>query len=344
MKGPIVLTGATGYLGSHTLEQLLERGYSVRATTRNVEKTKRKEEVKSLEEKYPNQLTWYYADLLEPDSFEDVMKDAIGVIHSASPFKTSGIKDAKKELVDPAVKGTRAVIEALAKSGTVKKLVLTSSVVAIYGDAIDLEMKESDQFDEHDWNSTSSISHNPYNYSKTVAEKEAWAMNVKKEWDLATINPGFILGPSKTKRVDSTSIDTMRSILNGKFKTGVPDLYFGIVDVRDVAKAHIEALERDVTGRHICVSDSIPMIELAKTLQPKFGDNHKIPKSVLPKFMMYLVGPLMAGFSWNYLKKNLGYKLKFDNTRAKKNLGITFRPIEETVIDHANQLIKDDLL
>ncbi|SFT37766.1 Nucleoside-diphosphate-sugar epimerase [Lishizhenia tianjinensis] len=341
---PIVLTGATGYLGSHILTQLLAKEYEVRITTRNLQRTQQDPLIKELLDKYPGKLHIYEADLLEEGSYDEVMKGAKALIHAASPFKIEGIKNPKKELVDPAVIGTRNVLNAASK-GDIERVIQTSSIVAVYGDAIDVEMIEGDTFSEKNWNATSSISHQPYNYSKTVAEKEALALSLTSKWSLASINPGFILGPALTKRTDSTSVDFMLNLLNGKMAMGMPDLYFGVVDVRDVAGAHILALEnQDVKGRFICCNQSLTMLEMSNILSKEFGKKYKIGSRVLPKFLFYILGPIMAGLTWSYVKKNIGIPLKFNNTRSTEELGVEYRPVQETIVDHAHQLIKDGIL
>lgn len=346
MKTPVVLTGATGYLGSQILNELLMRGYAVRITSRNPKKTIGEEWLKPFFKKYNDKLEVFYADLTDDGSFDEVMRGAKSVIHTASPFKIQGIKNAQKELVDPAKKGTRNVIQSAENSNTVKKIVVTSSVAAVYGDAADIHKHEESVFSEKHWNTTSNVNHQPYSYSKTEAEKEAWRLAKDKSWSLATINPGFIIGPSITDRGDSTSIQMIINMLNGKFKQGVPDLYFSMVDVRDVAKAHVEVLEKDgAAGRYICTNETMGLLQLTEKLDEQVGDRYsKIPGKKLPKFMTYMVGPFMAGFSWNFLKKNLGIPVYFSNEKIKSDLDIQFRPIEETLKEHVEQLEKDGLI
>ncbi|MEX1190948.1 MAG: aldehyde reductase [Brumimicrobium sp.] len=346
MTSPVVLTGGTGYLGSHILEQLLDKGYIVHLTTRNPEKTKNNEWIKSLFEKHTDRLKIFPGDLMDEGSFDVAMKDAKGLIHAASPFKIEKIKDAKKELVDPAVKGTSNVLKAAERAGTIDKVVLTSSLASIYGDAADIHEHDESVFSEKHWNTSSSISHQPYSFSKVSAEREAWAINEGKSWKLVTINPGFIVGPAVVKRSDSTSIQMIMGMLNGRFKSGVPNLYFSVVDVRDVANAHILALEnKEAKGRHVCTNEPMSMLNIAETLNNEVGDKYpKIPKKSLPKWLTYLVGPFMADLSWSYLNKNLGIPVYFDNSKIKKSLGISFRPIKESLKDHAEQLEKDGLI
>ncbi|ALO17168.1 UDP-glucose 4-epimerase [Salinivirga cyanobacteriivorans] len=344
-KHTIVVTGATGYVASWVVKNLLDSGHNVRATVRDKSNKSKYDHLTNIAENNKGQLEIFEADLLKPGSFDEVVHDADMVIHMASPFKISGIKNAQRDLIEPAVVGTRNVLESVNKAKSVKRVVLTSSVVAIYGDAIDIEQTPEQVFNETIWNETSTENHQPYALSKTLAEKAAWGIyDAQKNWSLVVINPGFVLGPSLSKRKDSTSIDFMRSLLNGKYKSGVPDLYFGIVDVRNVAQAHVNgALKSEASGRHILVSDTLRALQIAKKLKQAFPDNQKIPKKVLPNFLLYLLGPLQ-GFTWKFLRRNLGIKLRFDNNYSIKDLDIDYIKPDDTLREHGKQLYDDGLL
>lgn len=341
---PILVTGASGYLASWIVKYLLEDGYTVHATVRNKSKTVKIDHLLQLQETYPSQLKFFEADLLKKGSFDAAMQGCELVIHTASPFQTK-VKDAQKQLIEPALNGTINVLETANKTNTVQRIVLTSSVVAIYGDAVDLENTAKGVFTEEHWNSTSNAKHQPYAYSKTLAERKAWELvEAQNQWDLVVINPGFILGPSLSKRKDSTSTDFMCSMLGGDFKMGVPNLIFGVVDVRDVAQAHILAgLTAKASGRHVVSADSYSMLDLARILQKNYGDR-KLPKKELPKFLVYLAGPLTADLSWEFIRKNIGYPLKFDNSYSQSDLGLTYRDIKNTLEDQAQQLIANQLI
>jgi nucleoside-diphosphate-sugar epimerase len=224
--------------------------------------------------------------------------------------------------------------------------VLTSSVVAMYGDASDIRATKHGVFDESYWNETSSLDHQPYSYSKKVAEEEAWKIaNAQDRWDLVVINPGFVLGPSLSKRMDAQSIIFMASMLNGKFKAGTPDMYVAIVDVRDVARAHfLAAANPEASGRHILVERTMSFVDFARILRDKYQDHYPIPKKALPKIMVYLLGPIMAGLTWKYIWRNLGIPMKWDNSYSIKDLKLDYTPIDKTLIDHAEQLIRDGLV
>lgn len=342
---PVLVTGATGYIASWIIKLLVDDGYSVHGTVRNLADKEKLAHLAKIGKKGNGSLKLFQADLLEEESFVEAMNGCELVIHTASPFFIQGIKNAKEQLIQPAVEGTMNVLDAVNDTASVKRVVLTSSVMAIYGDAIEIKNNNSGVFNEKMWNTTSTENHQPYSLSKTIAEKEAWRMvNEQDRWDLLVINPGFIMGPSLSKRIDSTSVDFMRSMVNGKFAMGVPDFYFGIVDVRDVAQAHINAgfLEK-ASGRHALVAETKRAIEIATMLKDKFQNKYKIAKVVLPNFMIYIAGPLQ-GFSWKYLRRNLGIKFHFDNSYSKADLGIEYRSLQDTFVDHVEQLDKDGLI
>lgn len=343
-KETVLVTGATGYIASWIVKFLLEDGHTVHATVRNSKDIKKVQHLLDNSVTAPGELKLFDADLTKPGSFDEAALGCTHVIHTASPFFIQGIKDAEEQLIKPAKEGTRAVLEAVNKAGVAKRVVLTSSVAAIHGDNADTP-KNGQAFTEEDWNTTSSPTHSPYSYSKTVAEQQGWEMaKAQKQYTFTTINPGFVLGPSLTNRNDSTSITTMLDFANGKFKTGVPALHFGMVDVRDVARAHIlAAFSATASGRHITVNGTYTFLDVAKILQKNFGDAYPFPKKLLPKFMFYLVGPFL-GFSWKFVSRNIGVTLRLDNSYIKKDLGLNFRPIENTVVDQFNQLVDSGLI
>lgn len=342
---PILVTGGTGYIASWIVKELLDEGLDVRITVRDKNNSDKYKHLTDIAKTFPGQLAIFEADLLKAGSFNDAMKNCELVFHTASPFKMVGIKNVQKELIAPALNGTRNILNTAKNVSSVKRIVLTASVVSMHGDAADIQKTDDGVFTDKDWNTTSTEKHRPYSYSKTIAEKEAWKIvESQKQFDLVTVHPGFVLGPSLTKRKDSTSIDFMISLLNGKYKIGVPNLELGIVDVRDLAKVHIAtAFVSEAKGRYIALAGSAKIIELAEILRKKYLTEYKIPKSELPKFLLYLFGPLQ-GFSWRYVKRNIGLPLKFDNSRSIKELATAYRPMEETILGHAKQIIEDGLI
>jgi nucleoside-diphosphate-sugar epimerase len=323
---------------------LLDEGFEVRTTVRKLSDKEKYGHLTALAIKSKGVLRVFEADLLKQGSFLEAMKDCELIIHTASPFMISGVKDSQKQLIEPALEGTRNVLNAVDSTDSVKRVVLTSSVVAVYGDAIELSTTENGRFTESCWNTTSSASHQPYSYSKTLAEKLAWELAGKQNrWDLVTINPGFIMGPSLSKRTDSTSIDVMIQMASGKFKTGVPSGNMGMVDVRDTARAHILAgFNPNASGRHICVSAEKDFLDIAEVIRRSYPE-YPLPKSHAPKWLIWLIAPLI-GFSRKYVQLNIGYNLKFDQSYIIKDLGIEFLPFEKTITDHFEQLLNDQII
>jgi nucleoside-diphosphate-sugar epimerase len=342
---PVLVTGGSGYMASWIIKMLLEEGINVNATVGDPSNVQKVEHLTALAKASAGKLKLFKADLLDFGCFDEPMKDCKLVIHTASPFFITGIKNPVEELIRPAKEGTKNVLEAAKRTPTVKRVVLTSSVVAIYGDTVDIKLAPGGVFTEKEWNVTSSAEHRPYPYSKTIAEKEAWAIAKEQDqWDLLTINPGWILGPSVSKRKDSMSISTMIQFGDGTYKTGVPELWNGIVDVRDVATAHIKAgFTPEASGRHIIESGEAKLLDLANILRKHFGDAYPFPRRQVPKFLFWLIAP-MRGFTRKDVSRNVGHQIKFDNSYSKADLGMSYIPIEQTVKEHFQQILDDGLL
>ena len=342
---PVLVTGGSGYIASWVVKQLLENGYTVHTTVRDINNKNKFQHLLDIAAKVKGSLNIFEADLMKDGSFDKAMENCELVMHTASPFFIQGVKDAQKELIEPAINGTRNVLESANRTTSVKRVIVTSSLVAIYGDVADAKEAPNGILTEEIWNTTSDIKHQPYSYSKTLAEREAWEINKKQDrWDLVTINPGFVLGPSLTKRTDSTSISTVIQLADGSFKSGAPDLWFGIVDVRDIAKAHIKAgFTPEANGRNIICNESETFLGMANILKEQFGNNYAFPKRKAPKAMMWLLAP-MVGVTRKFVSKNVGIPLNIDNSKSKKELGMDYIPLKQTLKDQFKQLIDDGLV
>ncbi len=341
-KKPVLVTGATGYVAGWLVKRLLEEGLTVHAAVRDPENKEKLKYLDAIAKEAKGKITYFKSDLLEEGSYAEAMEGCELVFHTASPF-TMDVKDPQKELVEPAKLGTRNVLEQANKTASVKRVVLTSSCAAIYGDNADLKDTPNGVFTEDIWNSSSSLKHQPYSYSKTQAEQEAWRINKEQNrWDLVVINPSLVLGPAiNPNAVTSESFNIVKQFGNGTMKAGAPNIGMGGVDVREVAEAHFKAgFTPEAKSRYIVSGHNSTFLEMAETLLPKYGDQYPIPKKAMPKWLLWLVGPAInKAITRKYISRNVGLPFKADNSKSVKELGINYRPLEESMNDMFRQLI-----
>jgi nucleoside-diphosphate-sugar epimerase len=147
------------------------------------------------------------------------------------------------------------------------------------------------------------------------------------------MNPAFVMGPALSPTSDSESLQFMKDMLGGKYKTGGADLYFAFVDVRDAAKAHRLALENDhAEGRFILCSATKGFMEVAEIIRKKYGNKYKLPPVKTPTFLLYIIG-WMFGLSLKYVHRNMGHPIRLNNGKSRRELGMTYIPIEQTILD-----------
>ena len=342
---PVLVTGASGYIAGWIIKYLLEQGCTVHATVRDPAKQSSVAHLLKMAEKSSGTLKLFKADLLEVGSFYEAMQGCGVVIHTASPFVLDGFIDANEALVRPAVEGTANVLNTVNDCPSVQRVVLTSSVASIYGDNKDILALPSGIFTEEHWNTSSSVNHNPYQYSKVAAEREAWKIQGQQSrWDMVAINPSMVFGPSLTSGSQSASIDTLVQMGDGRLRTGVPKLLLGVVDVREVARAHLlAAFTLSAKGRYILSATELSMLEIAKILRAKYGSFYPFPRMEAPTFIVWAFGPLMGPITREFIRRNVGIPLKFDNRRSR-DLGVQYRAVEETFLEHFQQIIDDGLL
>ncbi|BBM81793.1 NAD-dependent epimerase/dehydratase family protein [Candidatus Uabimicrobium amorphum] len=338
---PVMVTGATGYVAGWVVKRLLEEGLVVHAAIRqpeNKEKTKYLDEIAA---NSPGSIKYFKADLLTPGAYAEAMQGCQVVFHTASPFFLD-VKDAQKELIEPAKMGTRNVLEDVNKTESVKRVVLTSSCAAIYGDNRDLYNAPQQTLTEEVWNTSSSVEHQPYSYSKMLAEKEAWDICKEQDrWDLVTVNPSLVLGPGINPFGTSESFALIKQMGDGTFKMGTPNWAIGVIDVRDLAEAHLRcAFIPEAKGRYIISAQSSSFPHIASILREKFGKAYPFPKKSLPKAMVWLFGPIVnPGLSRKAISYNVNHPWKADNSKSKKELGMEYRPLQESLADFFQQMI-----
>jgi nucleoside-diphosphate-sugar epimerase len=342
---PVLVTGGNGYMASWLVTYLLEEGVDVHATVRDPSNMEKVGHLLKAAEGKTGKLTLFAADLKDENAFDEPMQGCGVVFHTASPFLIQNVSDVQSQLIDPVVHGTKNVLETCSRTESVTRVVLTSSIVSIRGDNCEMEERGLEFFTEEHWNETSSVVHQPYAYSKVIAEKTAWEIAGRQHrWDLVVLNPGFLLGPSLTTASDSTSLATIKQLADGSLKYAVPDLRFAIVDVRDVATAHIKAgFIQGARGRHILYSGTMSLMDITDTLKKHWKGKYPFPWFVGPKFLFWLVAP-MFGLSRKFVTKNVGYNFVFDNSYSMQDLDMTFRPVGSSIIAHFKQMVKDKIV
>ncbi len=340
----VLVTGATGYVAGWVIKKLLEKGHDVHATVRNLKNEKKREHLVQLAKHSTGKITFFEADLLKKGSFDEAANGCHLIYHTASPFLLD-VKDNLKQLVEPALEGTANVLSAANKNSSVKRVVVTSSVAAIYGDAIDLNTTKNNVFTEEDWNESSSINHQAYSYSKVMAEKEAWKIaKSQNQWDLVTVNPSLVIGPSLNNNATSASFDIFKQMADGTLRFGAPALNIGMIDVRDVADIHYWAgFNPSAKGRYLSSAKDASILEISKILTPKYGDKYPLPKRLLPKFLVKLLAPFV-GMTRKEVENNIGHPWKADHSKLVKEMNIQFRPLEVAANEMFQQMIDAEIV
>ena len=335
---PVCVTGASGFIGTHVVRELLEKGYRVRACVQSLSDMSQYAYMTSLPGA-DTHLAFAQGDLLTPGAYDKAVADSEMVIHMASPYMID-VKNPQTDLVDPALQGTLNVLYACAKAGGVKRVVLTSSMAAITDEADDDTV-----FTENDWNEKSSLSRNPYYFSKTEAEKAAWDFIAEKKpgFDLVVINPFVVIGPALNPGLN-TSNKILVDLMSGAYP-GIMKLNWGFVDVRDVARAHVLAMEtKDADGRYLCANQSLSMKELVDLLKSNGYDAYKLPNINLANgfgtAMVKLLSFVQPKGTGSYLRSHIGKTMRFDNSKIRRELNLSFIPLKTSILETVADLIR----
>jgi dihydroflavonol-4-reductase len=335
-----LVTGATGFIASRIVLDLLEAGYKVRGTVRNLE---REEELKSwlapLTGRLDN-LTLHAAELLSDDGWDQAMAGCKYVLHTASPFPAAPPEN-EDDLIRPAVEGTLRVLKAALRS-RVQRVVLTSSLAAMtYG-----HPNRSRTFTEADWSKLDGDIE-PYQKSKTLAEQAAWdfvnSLPEGKSLELVAICPGYVIGPVINDRTP-TSITLHKMLMEGAVP-GVARIKFDLVDVRDVSRLHLAAMtSKEAAGkRFLCVGGAIWLPEIAKTLSDHFRPRgYRVPRIQFPDLAVHLFA--LVNQEASLVAKSVGHDPNFDTSQAREILNWTPLPLDQTIIEMGESLIEFGLI
>ncbi|MEU6669663.1 NAD-dependent epimerase/dehydratase family protein [Streptomyces sp. NPDC046727] len=333
----VAVTGGSGFVGSHVVRRLLERGYRVRATVRSRVDAAKVRPLWDLQEAFPGRLELFEADLLADGSFDEAFRGCPAVFHVASPFlMPERIRDGRRDVVEPALLGTRNVLASIDRTPEVGILIFTSTVGAIFGDYADVLEMDGRVLSERYVNTTSTVESNPYHYAKTLAERAAWdAEAAQDRWRMVSINPGLVLGPSFTPASDSGSLFLLDELFRGCFCYGAPDFSFTTADVREVADAHIAAAENpEAKGRYIVAAETMASFhEMSRIIRSRHPWDPRLPRTGLPHWPVRVLGPAF-GLTQDYIRRHLGIRFRVDNSRSVRELGLAYRPLAETLLDH----------
>jgi dihydroflavonol-4-reductase len=320
---PVLVTGASGFIGAHVVCQLLDRGFSVRAMLRDV----------SLSEMFPENenLEIVQGDLFDVESLKSAISGCEDVIHCAAALYV-GAKDVKRDVVDPSVIGVQNLCSVM---DSVKRIVHTSSVAAIRS----TRFANGVVFSNKDWCDDATETRNAYGFAKAEAERimRKWAEN--KDVRLVTIHPSIVFGPILHKRHLEGSMSYLKHFIKGP--PFVLDVHINFVDVRDVAVAHVNALTKGVDReRYIIHKEGMWMKEIGQTLTSNLPKKYASRK--LPRIFAYLLALFHPKLSIKQLKGSLGTHVSYNVKDSFEILELPNIEVVDTLVDSVNSVKAQD--
>ncbi len=331
MTGAVLVTGGSGYIAGYLIRQLIAEGWTVNTTVRSFAREAKVRELLAVDNA---KLHFFAADLENDRGWADAMAGCTHVAHVASPFP-AGVPKHEDDLIVPAREGALRALR-FARDADVSRFVLTSSSAAIaYG-----QLRGETPFTEADWTDINTPGVSAYTKSKTIAERAArdWMAAEGGAMEFVSVNPSLVVGPV-LDAATTTSTEVIQKLLSGALP-GCPDLGFGVVDVRDVADIHVRALNMPgIAGeRFIASGPFVKMIDIARIYKERLGPRaRKVPQRTLPNFLVRisaLFDPLVR-----QVVSELGKTRNLDASHARDVLGWVPRPVADSLVDCANDLI-----
>jgi len=337
----VCVTGANGYVASHVVHALLAEGFTVRATVRDPTSPPKTAHLEAIADALDarDRLSFVRGDLMQAGSFDGAMAGCDAVIHTAASVIFAH-PDPQRGIVDPSVEGTRNVFDSIRKAGTVKRVIHTSSMAAVYG----WDKPTDHVFTEADWNTASTLSNDPYGLAKVQAERAARAyvdaLGEEDRFELVHLHPGMVFGPPLVKAHTKASPRLLRDVIS-RGQPGVPRLMLGVVDVRDVAEAHVRALTHaDPPPRCLLVAENAWMTDLASELQSQFADI-RMGATPIPKPLVLLAGLFDKTLNVRQLWHLVGRPMPIDSALSRSAYAMSYRPVAETLRDTATPMIDE---
>jgi nucleoside-diphosphate-sugar epimerase len=337
----VLVTGGSGFIGSHAILQLLAAGHQVHTTVRDL---KREADVRAMLRQGGSEpgdrIFFFAADLTKDAGWSHAVAGCDYVLHVASPFPMAVPKD-ENELIVPAREGALRVLRASRDAG-VRRVVLTSSFAAIgYGHS-----QQTDPFDETYWTDPNASEASAYVKSKTLAERAAWDFIAQEggSLELSVVNPVVVFGPVLGPDY-ATSILIVQRIMDGALP-GCPRLCFGAVDVRDVVDLHLRAMTNPSAKgeRFLAVGgDFFWMVDIARVLKARMGPaGQRVPVRQLPDWLVRLAA--LRDPSVKQIIPELGKYKNATSEKAKRMLGWSPRSREDSIVATAESLMRLGLL
>jgi len=321
-----MVTGVTGYIGQHCGAELLRQGYEVVGTIRSMEKAEAVR--KGISKVAPiDNLTFVEADLMSDDGWSEAMAGCKYVLHVASPFIIAAPED-ENEIISPAVDGTLRVLSTAEATG-VERVVVTSSLVAV------IAGKLSGHYGTDSW-SDPNADIGTYAKSKTLAEQAAWKYAKANDVALVVINPGGVMGPTLTGKVEGESLTLISDIIEGKYPL-IPNISIGFIDVRDVAKLHVAAMTaEEAVGKRFIASSDEPLHFKEVTGILKNAGYKKASTRQAPKFLLKIMS--LFDDQVKGLLPMVGERQTVANQETYEILGWEPTPMEQSLIETAESI------
>ncbi len=327
----VLVTGGSGYIAGFLIRQLVAAGWTVHTTVRCLA---REAELRRLLAIDNTRLKFFAADLMHDTGWAEAAAGCSHVAHLASPLPM-GVPKHADELIVPARDGALRALRAAREAG-VRRFVMTSSVAAVaYGRG-----RGEHHFTEADWTPDDCPGATPYIRSKAIAERAArdWVAREGGGLEYCSINPSVVLGPVWSRDY-SASVVIVKKLLQGALPA-LPDIGFGVVDVRDVADLHLRALNAPgMAGeRFIASGPFMKLRDIADVLRRRLGDDaRRVPTRGVPDVVVRLAAlfnPLARA-----VVSELGAVRHQNASHAKAVLGWVPRPVEDSIVDAARSLL-----
>jgi len=323
-KEKVLVTGASGYIALHCISELLKKGYKVKGSLRDMSKESTIRKYFACDNETSN-LEFCKLNLLSDEGWDKAFSDCEYIMHIASPFVIEEPKN-EKDLIEPALEGTLRALNA-ANRNKIKKFILTSSMASVaYGHKAEICNKNN-------WTDTSK-NVGAYVRSKTIAERAAWDFikDNNVSFPLTTIHPGMVFGPLINNEIKGASVSLIANMISGKFPA-LPEIYFTVVDVRDIAKLHVDSLKNQNSNnkRILATSENgIPFLDISRILR-NLG-YEKSPQNIIPNQVINSLAAFNKEMriTSSMIKRGF-YKVDLSETISIFNWQPV--PLEETIYD-----------